>query len=105
MNEHHVRHLPVLHGGDLVGLLSDREVAALEALPGSGQLTVEEAMRPEAFVTTTDASLESVAEEMARRRVGSAVVVRGGIVVGVLTAVDALRALADALKAPPAAAA
>jgi CBS domain-containing protein len=35
---------------------------------------------------------------MARRRVGSAVVIAGASVVGVFTAVDALRALADALK-------
>jgi acetoin utilization protein AcuB len=104
MGELHIRHLPVLHGGDLVGVLSDREVESFEALPGSSQLTVEEAMVPDAYVTSSDAPLGGVAEEMARRRVGSAIVVEGGAVVGVFTAVDALRALADALR-PPAVAA
>ena len=49
-------------------------------------------------VVVGDAPLDEVASEMARRRVGSAVVVAGTSVVGVFTAVDALRALADALK-------
>jgi acetoin utilization protein AcuB len=105
MSQHHVRHLPVLHGGELVGVLSDREVQSLEALPGSSLLTVEEAMVPDAYVTAADAPLEAVAGEMAKRRLGSALVVEGTNVVGVFTAVDAFRALADALRSPPAAAA
>jgi acetoin utilization protein AcuB len=107
MSEHQVRHLPVLHGGDLVGVLSDREVESLESLPGSGQLTVEEAMVSDVYVTSAQAPLDTVAEEMARRRVGSAVVVADeerDKVLGVFTAVDALRALADALRTPRAAA-
>jgi acetoin utilization protein AcuB len=95
----------VLHGGELVGVLSDREVQSLEALPGSSLLTVEEAMVPDAYVTAADAPLEAVAGEMAKRRLGSALVVEGTNVVGVFTAVDAFRALADALRSPPAAAA
>jgi acetoin utilization protein AcuB len=105
MSQHHVRHLPVLQGAELVGVLSDREVQAFEVLPGSSLLTVEEAMVPDAYVTPASAPLELVAEEMARRRVGSALVVDGPDVVGVFTAVDALRALADMLRSTPAAAA
>jgi acetoin utilization protein AcuB len=107
MSEHHVRHLPVLHGGDPVGVLSDREVESFEALPGSGRLTVEEAMVADVYVTSEQEPLDSVAAEMARLRVGSAVVVASeehGRVLGVFTAVDALRALADVLRSPPAAA-
>jgi acetoin utilization protein AcuB len=104
MSEHHVRHLPVLHAGALVGVLSDREVEAFEVLPGSRHLTVEEAMVPSVYVTFENAPLDQVAEEMASRRVGSAVVVagsEGARVLGVFTAVDALRALADALRSAP----
>jgi len=105
MEKIHVRHLPVLHGGKLVGVLSDRDLTAVETLPGSRQMTVEDAMVPDVYVTSGDASLATVAGEMARRHLGSAIVVTGGDVVGVFTAVDALRALADALRTPPAAAA
>ena len=46
MQKIHARHLPVLHGGKLVGVLSDRELTAIETLPGSRQMTVEDAMVP-----------------------------------------------------------
>jgi acetoin utilization protein AcuB len=98
MSDHQVRHLPVLHGGAFVGVLSEREVRSFEALPGSSLLTVEEAMVPDAYITSANAPLEAVAGEMATRRLGSAVVVDGTSAVGVFTPVDALRALADALR-------
>jgi acetoin utilization protein AcuB len=96
----HVRHLPVLDAGELVGVLSDRELEAIATLPGSTHFTVEDAMVPDVFVTSEDAPLGEVAAEMARRRLGSAIVRRGENVVGVFTAVDALRALAAALDPP-----
>ena len=102
MQKSHVRHLPVLHGGKLVGVLSDRELAAIETLPGSRQLTVEDAMVPDVFMTSADAPLATVAGDMARLRLGSAIVLKDDHVVGVFTAVDALRALADALTPRPA---
>lgn len=101
MRLHRVRHLPVLHGGQLVGILSEREVRSFEVLPGSSLLTVEEAMVPEVHVTSVGASLDAVAAEMAGRRLGSAVVVDGTAVVGVFTVIDALHALSDALTSPP----
>jgi acetoin utilization protein AcuB len=102
MQKTHVRHLPVLHGGKLVGVLSDRELTTIETLPGSKQLTVEDAMVPDVYVTSEDALLAKVAGEMAQLRIGSAVVLKDEHVVGVFTAVDALRALADALTPRPA---
>ena len=103
MHANHVRHLPVLHGGELVGVLSERELEMLETLPGSDRFTVEEAMAPDAYVVPAESPLDTVASEMARRKVGSAIVLRGSEVVGVFSVVDALRALADALTAQPAA--
>jgi acetoin utilization protein AcuB len=105
MHKRHVRHLPVLHGGKLVGLISERELSVIAALPGSKSLSVEDAMVPDVYTIPEDAPLETVAADMARLRVGSAVVVKGDDVVGVFTAVDALRALADVLRSPPAASA
>jgi acetoin utilization protein AcuB len=102
MRQSQVRHLPVLHGGKLVGLVSERELEVIEALPGSRQLSVEDAMVADVYTTSSDARLENVAADMARLKVGSAVVVDGDDVVGVFTAVDGLRALADALGSQPA---
>ena len=74
----------------------------ITALPGSKQLCVEDAMVPDVYTIADDAELETVAADMARLKIGSAVVVKDGDVVGVFTAVDGLRALADVLKSPPA---
>ena len=98
MSKSHVRHLPVLHGGKLVGMISERELDVIEALPGSKQLSVEDAMVPDVYLASADAPLDTVASEMARLKVGSAVVVKDDIVVGVFTAVDGLRALAEVLS-------
>jgi acetoin utilization protein AcuB len=103
MHKSHVRHLPVLHGGKLVGVISERELAMVEALPGSKQLSVEDAMVPDVYTISEDAALQTVAADMARLKLGSAVVVKGDDVVGVFTAVDGLRALAELLSAPTAA--
>ena len=97
MHKNHVRHLPVLHAGKLVGVVSEREVDLITALPGSTQLSVEDAMVPDVYTIGEDAPLETVAAEMARLKIGSAIVLKDGGVVGVFTAVDGLRALADVL--------
>ncbi|MDC3955341.1 CBS domain-containing protein [Polyangium jinanense] len=99
MREHHIRHLPVLRGGKLVGMLSERDLAFVEALRDVDpqKLRVEEAMTPLPFTVAPDAPLAGVAREMAEHRYGAAVVMREGHVMGVFTTTDALRALADAL--------
>jgi acetoin utilization protein AcuB len=99
MNAHRIRHLPVLQDGELVGLLSKRDLEVALALPGvdAARVAVEEAMTPDPFAISPDTSLEWIAMEMAEHKYGSTVVVDGKKVVGVFTTVDALRALQEAL--------
>jgi acetoin utilization protein AcuB len=96
MRERKIRHLPVVDGRELVGILSQRDLYLLETLRGVDPATevVREAMTPEPYAVPPDAPLDEVATEMAARRIGSVVVVDRGAVIGLFTTVDALRALA-----------
>lgn len=99
MREHDIRHLPVLRAGQLVGLLSDRDIKLVESLKDVDphRVTVEQAMSEEPYTVDPLTPMETVVREMAHRKLGSAVVMKAGHVVGIFTAVDALQALAWAL--------
>jgi len=102
MLEHRVRHLPVLDGGRIAGLLSERDLLLVEALPGVNptDVRVEEAMVENVFTVAPDAPVGEVVETMIERKLGSAVVSEGERVVGVFTTIDALQALHELLEKP-----
>jgi acetoin utilization protein AcuB len=99
MRRYDVRHLPVLHGGKLVGMLSQRDLHFIETLAdvNPDEVTVSEAMSTDTYVVGPRASMRRVAEEMANQRYGSVVVMVKDEVVGILTTVDAMRALSQIL--------
>jgi acetoin utilization protein AcuB len=100
MTEYHVRHLPVLHGGQLLGILSDRDIKLIEAFPDVDptKLAVSEAMTEQPYTVTPEAPLDEVVGTMAAKKYGAAVVVQNHKVVGIFTTVDACQALSDLLK-------
>lgn len=101
MREHRIRHLPVLEGGALVGIVTERDLHLLETLSDvdPDEQTVEEAMSVDVYGIGLDDPLDSVVERMASRKLGSAVVLdqRGGVE-GIFTTVDALQVLAEVLR-------
>jgi acetoin utilization protein AcuB len=103
LREFKIRHLPVLRGSELVGMLTERDVALIEGLDDvdPAQLTVEEAMSVGLYAVAPTTPIDEVAREMAAKKYGSAIVVRNHKVVGVFTTVDACRALSDLLCGQP----
>ncbi|HKU44050.1 MAG TPA: CBS domain-containing protein [Polyangiales bacterium] len=100
LREHRIRHLPVLRGGELVGMLTQRDLALIETLKDVDPRTiqVEEAMSPGVYEVSPDAPLDEVVAEMALKKYGSAVVVQNNKVVGIFTTIDVCRALSALLQ-------
>jgi acetoin utilization protein AcuB len=100
MNDHRIRHLPVLAGGQLVGLVSQGDLHLIETLRDVDPqtVTVAEAMSQEVVAADPVASLAEVAEMMSERRLGCVVIMRGDLVLGIFTAVDGLRVLSVATR-------
>jgi len=100
LREHKVRHLPVLSGGDLVGMLTERDLALIETLRDvdPSKVLVEDAMSTSIFTVAPDAPLDQVVVDMAAKKYGSAVVVQNNHVVGIFTAVDVCMAFAELLN-------
>lgn len=100
MNEHGVRHLPVLEAGALVGLLSQRDIQLLETFKDvdAKEVKVEEAMSQDVLSVAPETSMAEVAKQMADRKCGSAVIERGGDVLGIFTTIDALNVINRLLR-------
>jgi acetoin utilization protein AcuB len=100
MREKHIRHLPVCEGNTVVGMISDGDLYRAEAVNGANvsTLSVESIMTPKPYTVSPEAPIDEVVQEMAGNKLGSAVVVDNGRVVGLFTATDALSAFAELLQ-------
>jgi acetoin utilization protein AcuB len=103
MREHRIRHLPVTRGGDVVGIVSDRDLKLVLgpdfALPDASRLTVGEVMISPAYMVDLDTHLDDVLAHMAAHHLGAAIVTRKGRLAGVFTGTDACHHFAEFLRA------
>jgi acetoin utilization protein AcuB len=95
-----IRHLPVLEGGRLVGVLSDRDLrTATPALGDSARaealdrIRVADEMVREVMTAHPEDPIEDAAMAMYERKVGCLPVVDGEDLVGMVTSSDVMRAL------------
>ena len=100
MQEHSIRHLPVLTGGKLVGMLTQRDLGLVESLNGVDptKVKVDDAMSTFVYSVQPDAPLDEVVAEMGAHKYGSAVVMQNEKVVGIFTTVDVCLAFSDLLQ-------
>jgi len=97
MASHGIRHLPVMDGERVTGVLSMRDIELVRTLDGVDPtaITVDGAMARNPYTPDASTPVTEVAATMAEHKYGSAIVVSNGKVVGVFTTVDACRVLAE----------
>lgn len=108
MREKHIRHVPILVGGVLVGIVSDRDVRrwiGLERLERAGapggvraaETRIADVMTGRVETITPDATLAQAAERMIDRKIGALPVLdEDDALIGILTETDLLRAFVAA---------
>lgn len=100
MKEHKIRHLPVMEGSEVKGVLSERDLRTALGLQGADteRLKVADICTEHPYVTVPDRPLGEVALEMASHHYGCAIVMQNHKVVGIFTTVDACRAVHEVLQ-------
>lgn len=97
MQEKAIRHLPVLEGGRLVGVITDRDLrlatSALLPKPFPRGGKVAEVMSDAPKTTTALDSVEDAARIMRQEKIGCLPVLDDGQLVGIITGIDLLDAL------------
>lgn len=99
MREYGIRHLPVLKGTELVGVISERDVKFASGFKGADELRMDDVMVDEPYAVEPETPVADVVKEMAAHKFGCALVrQRNGKFVGIFTATDSLRVLHETLE-------
>jgi acetoin utilization protein AcuB len=97
MHARNIRHLPVVEGGRLVGVITDRDVhsatSALCLTPSQPKGLVREAMAKEVKTAHALDPVEDAARTMRSLKIGCLPVLDGETLVGIITGIDLLDAL------------
>lgn len=103
MEEHRINQLPVMVGGRLVGIVTDRDLRdafpsvladpARRSTPDPQHVTVEAVMTQNVLTLAPGDSMIAAASLMRRERIGALPIVAGTRLVGMLTRSDLLEAL------------
>ena len=104
--ERRIRHLPVLEGGQLAGILSDRDLRS--ATPALGdpvraaaleEIRISDVMTRDVVSARPDDPIEEAANRMREKRIGCLPVVEEGTLVGIVTSSDVMEALVHLMGA------
>ncbi|MGH7773005.1 MAG: CBS and ACT domain-containing protein [Candidatus Binatia bacterium] len=91
------RGLPVMKDGQLVGIVTDRDLR--QHIGYLEKTKVNTAIAEDLVTVTPETTLEEAAQLLLKRKIGGLPVVEGGKLVGIITTSDILRAFLDVIGA------
>jgi acetoin utilization protein AcuB len=104
--ERNIRHLPVIEGGRLIGIVSDRDLrdlspprATLDEENTLGWVRIRDVMTPEVVTTHPLDTIEHAAKVIYERKFNCLPVVAEGELVGIITSSDLVRTLVELIGA------
>lgn len=99
MEAHGIRHIPVLDDNKPIGIISDRDVRAVNNLEVDQQFLAEDFMTPDPYLVPKGTMMTDVIYDMSTNKIGSAIVINDdGTINGIFTTTDALNALLEILR-------
>lgn len=99
MEANNIRHVPVRDEGELVGVVSDRDLKVAFRLDTEGKDgVVGDIMSHDPYVVSEGSTLEDVVYYMSAHKIGSALVQQSDGDIGIFTSTDALNALVELLR-------
>lgn len=99
MKKNNIHHLPIVENGEAIGVVSDRDLQFIQQYGNEKETLCADIMTRDPFVVTAEVSLSEVAREMVSRKINSALIKNSqGKIVGIFTATDALKVIADHLS-------
>lgn len=108
--KHHIRHMPVVNGNVLVGMLSYTDllrISFVDAVDDEDEIvdttvynmfTVEQVMTKKLITVTPDTPILKVAEILSEREFHSLPIVEGDFLVGIVTTTDLIKYLIKNIK-------
>ncbi|VBB07513.1 Hypothetical protein LUCI_2762 [Lucifera butyrica] len=112
MRNNKIRRLPVIDHGNLVGIITDRDLREVSPSPATtlsifelnyllAKMQIKDIMKKHVITITADATIEEAALSMYNNRIGGLVVVDGnGKVAGVITETDLFKSFVDVMGLP-----
>lgn len=99
ISRHKIRHLPVMREEELIGVVSDKEIAVALAFPGPGELTLHDIFSKRPYTVRAETPLDDVLFEMEQHKHSCAIVVDDrGRPLAIFTDSDALRGYRELLR-------
>jgi acetoin utilization protein AcuB len=108
MRKHHVRRLPVINKGNLVGIVSEQDMLSNQPSQATSlsvyeiysllsRLRIQDIMVRPVVTVEGDCPMEEAASIMVTRKIGCLPVMEGDRIVGIITETDVFRALVEVL--------